>query len=213
MVPKILRQKILFQWITGISRDNIAKNNGISAGKVSGIAEDYRRNDSDFDMMRDYVKCIMKYGYKIGELVEVNRLFKRLQLLKIIPEQLELFLDRIAEHAFKRGLEPEVLIEKVLEVSTLAEKTNVPIEELPSNIERMSKRLRKLEKKIILKNIEADNVQRNLNVIVTRYRNIKALDEKVQLYTRAFATVLIERNNAYLEVFRLRSILNARGFA
>jgi hypothetical protein len=198
MFPDVLKQNILFQWITGISRDNIAKNNGVSAGKVSGIAEDWRRNDSDFDKMRKFVKCLMKHGYEIGELGEVNRLFKRLQLLKIKPEQLELFLDKVAEHAFKRGLEPEVLIEKVIDISSLSEKTKVPVEELPHYIERMSKKLLRLEKKIMLENIKADNAQQNLNVVVTRYGNVKALNEKMQLYARAFATVLIERNNAYI---------------
>jgi DNA-binding ferritin-like protein len=119
------------------------------------------------------------------------RLFRRLQLLNIKPEQLELFLDKVAEHAFKRGLEPEVLIEKVIEISSLSEKTKVPVEELPPYIERMSKKLLRLEKKIMLKNIKADNAQQNLDVIVTRYGNVKALNEKMQLYARAFAGILI----------------------
>jgi hypothetical protein len=102
------------------------------------------------------------------------------------------------------------LIEKVIEISSLSEKTKVPVEELPHYIERMSKKLLRLEKKIMLKNIKADNAQQNLDVIVTRYGNVKALDEKIQLYARAFATVLIERNNAYLAVFRLRDMQNIR---
>jgi hypothetical protein len=83
------------------------------------------------------------------------------------------------------------LIEKVIEISSLSEKTKVPVEELPPYIERMSKKLLRLEKMIMLKNIKADNAQQNLDVIVTRYGNVKALNEKMQLYARAFARVLI----------------------
>jgi hypothetical protein len=161
-------------------------------------------------LVRGHALRLRKYGYDISELGEATRLAKRLKLLQIEPEQLELFLDKIAEHMFKRGLEPEMLVEKVIEIASLSEKTRVSVEELPHYIERMSKRLLRLEKKIMLRNIKADNAQQNLNVVVTRYGNVKALNEKMQLYARAFATVLTERNNAYLAVFRLRDLQNIR---
>jgi hypothetical protein len=210
MIPKTLREKVLVQWINGISRDDIAKSNGISAGAVSGIIRDYRQIDSNFDLAREYVLCLRKYGYEIRELGEANRLAKRLQLLKIKPEQLELFLDKLAEHAFKRGLEPEALIERVIAACILSEQIKIPVEELPPYIEGKRKELLSLKMDIMFKNWEKDDEQRALNFIITQFGDFKTLYEKQQGYERALATVIIQRNNAWVEISQLRAMLNAR---
>ena len=46
---------MLFQWLQGISREDIARNVGIGAGTASGIIKMYRQNDSNFDQLREYV--------------------------------------------------------------------------------------------------------------------------------------------------------------
>jgi hypothetical protein len=47
---------------------------------------------------------------------------------------MEIFWDKIDEHCFKRGIEPEEFIKKVDDVCKLASKIKVPVEELPSHI-------------------------------------------------------------------------------
>jgi len=54
MKPKIpisIRQQVIKQWLQGISRDQIAKNNGIGSGTVSDIIKECKRNDiPDIDL-------------------------------------------------------------------------------------------------------------------------------------------------------------------
>jgi transposase len=49
VAPKGSRERVLFQWLQGISRDDIARNVGIGASTASGIIEMYRQNNSNFD--------------------------------------------------------------------------------------------------------------------------------------------------------------------
>ena len=53
-VPKSIKQQVIRQWLQGISRDQIAKDNDIGAGTVSAIIKDIRQNDiPDIDLLRE----------------------------------------------------------------------------------------------------------------------------------------------------------------
>ena len=44
-VPKSIKQQVIKQWLQGISRDQIAKDNGIRAGTVSAIIKEAKQKD------------------------------------------------------------------------------------------------------------------------------------------------------------------------
>ena len=80
-IPKGLREKVLFLWFQGISRDEIAKVIGIGTGSVSEIMKVYRTNDSHIDLEREYVMNVRKQGFGIDQLEPAIRLNKRLRSL------------------------------------------------------------------------------------------------------------------------------------
>jgi predicted DNA-binding protein YlxM (UPF0122 family) len=143
-IPKELREKVLVQWIQGISLDEIANNVGIGAGTVSDIMKMYKENNSDFDLEREYVVNVKKRGYTIDQLVSAIKL-ELFEKLGINMEQIESLFDKTDEHRFKRGIEPEDFIKMVFDVCDLS-KTKVPVEELSSDIEKKEKRI------VLLKN-------------------------------------------------------------
>jgi DNA-binding CsgD family transcriptional regulator len=52
MEPKVLksiRERVIKQWLQGMSRDEIAKNNDIGAGTVSAIIKDAKQEIPDID--------------------------------------------------------------------------------------------------------------------------------------------------------------------
>ena len=52
-IPQSIKMKVLNEWLQGASRFQIARNNGIGAGTVTGILQQARNNDiPDFDLMR-----------------------------------------------------------------------------------------------------------------------------------------------------------------
>jgi hypothetical protein len=56
MGGKILRPiriKVIRLWLEAKSRDNIAEELDISAGAVSGVIKDLRRDDPQFDLLRE----------------------------------------------------------------------------------------------------------------------------------------------------------------
>ena len=78
-----MREKVLFLWNQGFSRDEIAKAVGIGTDTVSEIMEVYRQNDSDIDLQREYVLNVRKQGYNIDQLGPAIRLSKRFEKLNL----------------------------------------------------------------------------------------------------------------------------------
>jgi transposase len=54
MIPKDIRDKTIFLWLQGVSRDDIARIVGIGAGTASEIVKNYRSNDTDAVKEREY---------------------------------------------------------------------------------------------------------------------------------------------------------------
>jgi DNA-binding CsgD family transcriptional regulator len=49
-VPKSIKERIIKQWLQGISRDQIAKDNGIGTGTVSAIIKDAKQDIPGIDL-------------------------------------------------------------------------------------------------------------------------------------------------------------------
>jgi len=49
-VPRSIRERVIKQWLLGMSRDEIAKDNDIGAGTVSSIIKDAKQEIPDIDL-------------------------------------------------------------------------------------------------------------------------------------------------------------------
>ncbi len=59
-VPKSIRERVIKQWLLGMSRDQIAKDNDIGTGTVSAIIKDTEQKDvPDIDLLRE-VALVLK---------------------------------------------------------------------------------------------------------------------------------------------------------
>jgi hypothetical protein len=92
------------------------------------------------------------------------RLDKRLQNLDVDQEQIEVFLDNIAEHCFKKGMTPKEFINNVSETARVSGKIKVPIDELPDYVRDKQKELDDLRFEIISKRIENNQLLHEHNV-------------------------------------------------
>jgi transcriptional regulator with XRE-family HTH domain len=52
-IPRPIRVQAIRSWLEGKSRDKIAEEIGISTGAVSSIIKDFRRDDPQFDLLRE----------------------------------------------------------------------------------------------------------------------------------------------------------------
>ena len=64
-IPKPIKLEVIRKWLEGKSRNNIAKEVGIGAGTVSGIIEEFRQNDPEFDLLRETAVKLKNQGINI----------------------------------------------------------------------------------------------------------------------------------------------------
>ena len=62
-IPRAIKINVLRRWLNVQSRDQIAKEEGISTGSVSNIIKEYRQNDSKFDLLRQVALILRSKGY------------------------------------------------------------------------------------------------------------------------------------------------------
>jgi hypothetical protein len=163
-VPDSIRQKVLTQWLRGISRDMIANNVGKSRGTVSMILRQYREENPDFDTLRTYVVSVKNQGANIKELASLMRLDNRFNELGLDQSQVEVFLDNVAEHCFKKEMTTQEFINNIDEVTRVSRNIKVPIDKLQNFITDKRKELNKLDAEIIFKRFQNDQLLREHNV-------------------------------------------------
>jgi hypothetical protein len=84
-IPETIRKDILKQWLTGLSRDQIARQNEIGAGTVSTILneckQDRKKNSNDeteFDLLRELAVILKKEGISVNLFASSVRLQRAL---------------------------------------------------------------------------------------------------------------------------------------
>ena len=78
-IPNPIRIRVAQQWIAGVSRDVIAKDNKISTGTVSTIIRGFKDDGFDLDLLREVALLLKREGLEITLLPSSVRLRKRLE--------------------------------------------------------------------------------------------------------------------------------------
>src|SRR4051812_43982297 len=115
MKPKIpisIRQQVIKQWLQGISRDQIAKNNGIGSGTVSTIIKECKRNDiPDIDLLREVALVLTNEDLDLAVFADSIRIKKKMDEMDLSEDLVESFIENINIHCFKRGLTAEEFVD------------------------------------------------------------------------------------------------------
>lgn len=77
-IPNPIRNRVAQQWVMGVSRDIIAKDNQISTGTVSTIIHGFKDDGFIFDLLREAALLLKKEGLDITLLPSSVRLRQRL---------------------------------------------------------------------------------------------------------------------------------------
>jgi transcriptional regulator with XRE-family HTH domain len=86
-IPRSIKINVLRRWLHGESREEIAREEGISTGTVSKIIKEYRHNDDGFDLLRQLALILRSEGYSTGSfacLVRIREILTRLLLLLLL---------------------------------------------------------------------------------------------------------------------------------
>jgi hypothetical protein len=133
-IPIPIRNRVAQQWVMGVSRDIIAKDNQISTGTVSTIIHGFKDDGFIFDPLREAALLLKKEGLDITLLPSSARLRRRLEERGLNEMQIDSLIEAIDVHCFRRGIAVEQFVDTIQEISALLDSLEIPVNELPQFI-------------------------------------------------------------------------------
>ena len=165
-----VKKQVINQWLSGDSRDRIAADNGIGAGTVSNIINEWKKGveDSDYDSLRELAVYSKKEGFGLSDIASSIRLNNYIQKLGANQDQIESFIANLANSP-----EPEKLIDVANQVAHLSRSESIPLEELEDHIKQKEEEKQRLEEEIKQRRaiLESTNVEMQT---INEYKQLKA---------------------------------------
>jgi len=173
-IPKPIKLEVIRKWLEGKSRNKIAKEVGIGAGTVSGIIQEFRQNDPEFDLLREVAVKLKNQGINIESFASLVRLRERMlnqiegidHLDQAADEKIESLIVNLEVFCFKQNLSIKEFVKLVHDISWKAEILGVPLEKLPGHIKQLESDLHMLTKQIEQKELEKQNAFDNYGVTI-----------------------------------------------
>jgi hypothetical protein len=212
-VPKSIKQQVIKQWLQGISRDQITKDNGIGAGTVSAIIKDSKQKDiPDIDLLREVALVLKNEDLDLAILASSIRLKKKLDDMDLNEDETESFIENINIHCFKRGLKAEDFVNIIDKTVALSQNLGMPVEQLPNYVIQKELELEKLNEEIEDVKMKKYLVLQNYDITMNdleEYRSNKPLIDRIrQLENKVEKT---QREKDYLaKKLRNEQIENAK---
>lgn len=162
-IPDTLKSKILAQWLSGFSRDEIALANGLSQGHVSAILKDLRSQVTDLDLMRELAVTLKKENLTILDLSHAFRIHNRLNKLNISLEIAESIFEKIHIYCFLKRIEVKDLLELVIKHLELVESLGIPISEFENFVNKQVNYIKLLDR-------ECKQITEKRNILARAYK-------------------------------------------
>jgi len=160
-IPRPTSLQVTRAWFEGKSRDKIAEELQISTGAVSGIINDLRKKDPQFDLLREVAVKLKKQGMDIESYAPLVRLYEVLREKELLTgitehESLELMQDRLEAiivdlevFCFKKEqLSIQDFVSLVTNMYSTADKLGIPLYTFPAYIMELKDRIAALRKEI-----------------------------------------------------------------
>jgi hypothetical protein len=171
-INDIIKKRVVQQWLGGEARDKIASDLQIGAGTVSNIVSDFKNHlqGSDIDSIRELAAEARKQKFTLNDLAAHMRLHNFFDKSGASEERVESFITNVSSN----DISPERIIELVYQLHEISKTELIPLDKIPSYIERKLEEKQKIDEEIK----EADETLQNKNV------NIQAINEHLALAER-----------------------------
>jgi hypothetical protein len=104
-IPWLIKVEVLKQWLKGICRDDIAKNNDIAFGSVFNIIKDVQDSEiPDIHLLRELALALKRKEWNLIQFARSMRLNKLLGNLGMSEEQIENFLEHLSVFFYKNDV-------------------------------------------------------------------------------------------------------------
>ena len=196
--PKTIREQVIKQWLQGMSRDQVAKVNGIEAGTASAIIKEAKQQIPDIEMLREVAIIVKKYDLDLSILASSIRIKNKLDEMGISEDQVDSLIDNANTHCFKRGLTGEEYFNNVDKVCALSDNLEMPLDDLPNHIIQQELELEKVEKQTEDAKLKLSQVLQHYNVtmdILEEYKRDKPLIDRIKQLEKKLEEVVEDNNH------------------
>jgi transcriptional regulator with XRE-family HTH domain len=196
-IPKSIRERVIKQWLLGMSRDEIAKYNDIGAGTVSAIIKDAKEEIPDIDLLRAVALVLKKYGLDLSVFASSIRIKNKLDKMDVSEDKIDSLIDNANTHCFKCGLTADEYFNYVDNVCALSKNLKMPLGQLPNYIIKEQSELQKVEKQTEDAKLKLSQVLQHYNVtmdILEEYKRDKPLIDRIKKLEKKLEEAVEEKN-------------------
>jgi transposase-like protein len=144
-IDPIIKQRVIAQYLQGVSRDAIAADNGVGTGTVSNIIDEWKKGvqDSDYESVRELSVFCKKQGITLNALASCIRLNNYIQSLGTNANEstLESLIVNVTNYPDR---DPAKLIEAAAQIS----ESGIPLEKLEEHVKSLMAQKETLQREI-----------------------------------------------------------------
>ena len=131
-IPKNIKEKVIRQWLDGMRRENIAKEDGIGAGTITAIIQEARKQEeyNDIDLLRQVSVKLKEEALELPLLGFAIRLKRIMEENDINEDQIEPIIQDFAAYCLRHSISFDKLIQSGREALYLEEKYGIPVEKI-----------------------------------------------------------------------------------
>jgi hypothetical protein len=142
-----MKEKVISQWLQGLTRETIAKENDIGTGTISAIIKEARQQKEyhNIDLLRQISTKLREEGLEPAHLGFAIRLKKIMEENDIREDQLESLILDFNTYCLRHNLTFDKVFESGYEALNLAYKFGISVEKIPEYINQGKKMIDRLE--------------------------------------------------------------------
>ena len=143
-----ITQRVLRLWLSGISRNTIAKRLGFSNGKTSAIIKSLEEKDFAIPLMRELALFCKRNNVDMSELLFKIPFIQTCKRLGVDPLKIASLLAVLYEELELKGLTHEQVNNTIVGLSKLAYGKNIPLHQVERGIREKYENLDQLKSEI-----------------------------------------------------------------
>jgi hypothetical protein len=111
-IPRNIKEKVIRQWLHGLTRENIVKEDDIGAGTVTAIIQEVRKQEeyNDIDLLRQVSVRLKEEELKLPLLAFAIRLKKIMEENGINEDQIKPIIQDFAAYCLRHNISYDTVI-------------------------------------------------------------------------------------------------------
>jgi predicted transcriptional regulator len=221
-IPQPIRLEVIRKWLQGYSRDQIAKDTRIGAATVSGIVQQYRQDDANFDLLRGVAVELKDRGTVVEDFAPLFRLKSLLEEKEVqleisendnlFPEykKFEAIIITIEVLCFKHDMPVDQFFERIRDQSSLADNLGISIGAISSYLVHLQRKIENQKEEIRRLQIETKNEVQRQGATMNLLREYQANMPKLRSNMDELDKVTKERDSCQRELEHVRQLYHQK---